>query len=298
MKDSFGDARFEELQFLSEIGRRGFVTFETPVAKPVRDMITFLILEGFVTQPAMRWTHNEDRSFLGLPGESELERAINATRLRLLSLHLGEQPISVELTHKGRVRLSELKEALRSGREREPFGILWDARHWEQDLHIASLDATGEDLLAVAYCDMNGLKQINDTHGHDAGDLALKTYFQALSSALSDRGQAYRLSGGADEVLVVLPHSDELMAVQILRVACTKLMNERLWPMHQDSLLSIAAGVISSSDPAAIPTTLRAAADEQQKRAKQRSKESTPRPSVIAVAGKEELIVIPHGREV
>jgi hypothetical protein len=72
-------------------------------------------------------------------------------------------------------------------------------------------------------------------------------------------------------------------------------MSERLWPLHQNSLLSIAAGVISTSDPTAISTKLRTAADEQQKRAKQRSKESTLRPSVIAVTGKEELVVIPHG---
>jgi hypothetical protein len=178
--ETFGDARFEELQFLSEIERKRFITFDAPPTKPVRDMITFLILEGLVTEPAMHWRHNEDHSFTGLPGESELERMVNATRLRLLSRHLGEQPVRLELTHKGRVRLSELKQGLRSGREREPFGILWDARHWEQDLQIAILDATDQTPLTVAYCDMNGLKQINDSHGHDAGDLALKTYFQAL----------------------------------------------------------------------------------------------------------------------
>src|SRR5205807_2245049 len=100
----------------------------------------------------------------------------------------------------------------RSGREREPFGILWDARHWEQDLQIAILDVCASSPLAVAYLDMNGLKLINDTHGHDAGDLALKAYFQVVASTLGDNGQAYRLSCGADEVLVVLPHHDEQSA--------------------------------------------------------------------------------------
>jgi diguanylate cyclase (GGDEF)-like protein len=290
MKDSFGDGRFEEVQFLAEIGRRRFISLEAPLSKPARDMITFLISEGHVADPGMRWSHSEDHQFAGLLGESELERRVNASRLRLLSRHLGEQQITLELTHKGRVRLSQLKQDLQSRREREPFGILWDARHWEQDLQIAILDATENTPLTIAYCDMNGLKQINDNQGHDAGDQALRTYFEALSSALGDRGQAYRLSGGADEVLVVLPHCNESTALQLLRVACTKLMNER--PKDQESVLSMAVGIISTSDPAAIPTKLRAAADEQQKRAKQKSKESSPRPSVIAAGKKDELITI------
>jgi diguanylate cyclase (GGDEF)-like protein len=139
---------------------------------------------------------------------------------------------------------------------------------------------------------MNGLKQINDTHGHDAGDLALKAYFHAVASVLSDRGQAYRLSGGADEVLVVVPKCDEEAAVQIIQLACKKLMNDRLWPEDGKSILSIAAGVITCTDQTASPAKLRAAADEEQKRAKQRSKHKIPCPSVIAVNGKTEMMVI------
>jgi hypothetical protein len=58
------------------------------------------------------------------------------------------------------VRCSELKQALRSGREREEFGILCDARHWEQDLQNAILDASYHSPLAVASLDMNGLKAV------------------------------------------------------------------------------------------------------------------------------------------
>src|SRR5262249_49093219 len=130
--------------------------------------------------------------------------------------------------------------------------------------------------------------------GHDAGDLALKTYFQAIASVLSDRGQAYRLSGGADEVLVVLPNHNEQAAVQIIRLACIKLMSERLWPTDPNSLLSIAAGVITSTVSTASPAQLRANADKEQERAKDRSKETTPRPSVIAIKGKNDMCVIEH----
>lgn len=185
---------------------------------------------------------------------------------------------------------SKLKQALRLGREREPFGILWDVRHWKQDLQKAILHAREGAPLALAYLDMNGLKQVNDKHGHDDGDLALKIFFQTVASALGDRGEAYRLGG--DEVLVVLPKHDEQAAVQKVRLACTKLMNERLWSTDPNSLLSIAVGVITCTDPGASPEELRSAADEEQKRAKERSKETTPRPSVIAIKGKEDMLII------
>lgn len=120
------------------------------------------------------------------------------------------------------------------------------------------------------------------------------TYFQAVTSVLGDGGQAYRLSGGADEVMVVLPNRDEQAAVQIVQLACTKLMNERLWPTDPTALLSIAVGVIAITDPTTSPTRLRSAADEEQKKAKLRCKQAVPPPSVIAIKGKDELVVIEH----
>src|SRR5262249_52432098 len=93
---------------------------------------------------------------------------------------------------------------------------------------------------------------------------------------------------------VVLPSHDEQTAVKTIRLACTKLMKERLWPTDPNSLLSIAVGIITTTDPSVSPTVLRSAADDEQMRAKQRSKETTPRPSAIAIKGKEDMMVIEH----
>jgi diguanylate cyclase (GGDEF)-like protein len=144
--------------------------------------------------------------------------------------------------------------------------------------------------MAVAYLDMNGLKQINDRCGHDAGDHAIKTFFQTVVSSLGDRGEAYRLGSGGDEVLVVLPNSGFEAAIQFLKMSCTTLMSERI--ENVDASLSIAAGVIICTDSSASPSDLRSAADQTQLRAKERSKKDTPRPSVIAY-GRDDLLVIP-----
>jgi hypothetical protein len=95
-------------------------------------------------------------------------------------------------------------------------------------------------------------------------------------------------------VLVILPNQDAQAAVKLLRLACTKLMNERLEQAGTTSWLSIAAGVISTCDSSVSPADLRSAADKVQYRAKEQSKRATPRPSVIAIEGQADLFIIEH----
>lgn len=303
--ESFGDARVEELKLLSWSGQHEELTFEVVPSGPWLDLLLWLVSSDLLSVFSFDWaqttfgkSHDQASDLAassGIVGESPFERAVVSAKVRaIFDLYSGRPPAGLRLTHQGRLRLSELRQRLRSGRQREPFGILWDTRHWEQDVQIAVLDAFEESPLSLAYLDMNGLKVINDRHGHDAGDLALKAYFQTVVSALGDRGEAYRLGDKADEVLAVLPNCKLDRAVQLMRVACTRLMEERLWPTDPEALLSIAAGVTSTTDPMASPRKLRAAADVLQKTAKERSKATTPRPSVIAVGDEPDLIVISH----
>jgi diguanylate cyclase (GGDEF)-like protein len=305
--EPFGDARVEELKLLSWTAQHGGLSFTSVPSGPWHDLLVALVsselLTVFTLERAKQEFSSPGNAYsdmvvpLGMPGDTPLMRAIALARVRAVNdLYEMRPPAGLRLTHLGRVRVSELKQALRAGREREPFGILWDVRHWEQDLQIALLEAREESPLALAYLDMNGLKQVNDTYSHDVGDLALKTYLQAVASAIGDRGQAYRLGG--DEVLVVFPGHDAPAAVHLLELASRKLMSERLEPTGTKVLLSISAGVITSSDPSASPGNLRSAADKVQYRAKQRSKETMPRPSVIAINGNDKMMVVNNDAEV
>lgn len=55
----------------------------------------------------------------------------------------------------------------------------------------------------VFFCDIDGLKTINDTYGHEIGDIAIKTQAKVLTSAFRDSDLIGRLSG--DEFGVIAP---------------------------------------------------------------------------------------------
>jgi diguanylate cyclase (GGDEF)-like protein len=61
----------------------------------------------------------------------------------------------------------------------------------------------GGDVVSFAVIDLDGLKAINDTHGHAAGDHAIAGLTEALGHALRDTDQLFRIGG--DEFVALLP---------------------------------------------------------------------------------------------
>lgn len=60
---------------------------------------------------------------------------------------------------------------------------------------------------AAASLDMNGLKDLNDTQGHHAGDKALKTIGECMFKAAGEKTLVYRVGG--DEFIILFMHADE-----------------------------------------------------------------------------------------
>ena len=60
--------------------------------------------------------------------------------------------------------------------------------------------------LSVVVCDLDHFKRINDTHGHGAGDLVLRTFGERLMATLREADVAGRIGG--EEFLMVLPETD------------------------------------------------------------------------------------------
>ena len=67
----------------------------------------------------------------------------------------------------------------------------------------------------IASVDLNGLKQVNDTYGHKAGDMLLEKTADVLNTVLSEDGFRARLGG--DEFVIVLEKTDREKAEAILQ---------------------------------------------------------------------------------
>lgn len=86
----------------------------------------------------------------------------------------------------------------------DPLTGLYNRRFAEQRL---SAEVARSSRKALPFCvlllDLNDFKQINDTHGHPAGDLVLQEFANRLGSAIRGSDLAVRMGG--DEFLVILP---------------------------------------------------------------------------------------------
>ena len=62
--------------------------------------------------------------------------------------------------------------------------------------------------------DLDRFKELNDTHGHEAGDRALRIFAQALRETLRPGDVACRFGG--EEFTIVLPDADTTGAVELM----------------------------------------------------------------------------------
>jgi diguanylate cyclase (GGDEF)-like protein/PAS domain S-box-containing protein len=123
------------------------------------------------------------------------ERKLVEKRLRYVNDRLQGQLIEIGL----------LQSKLREQAIRDPLTNLFNRRYLEETLDRELSRAAREDYpVCIIMIDLDHFKRINDTHGHEAGDLVLKAIAEALSE-FSRRGD-FACRYGGEEFVIAMPN--------------------------------------------------------------------------------------------
>jgi diguanylate cyclase (GGDEF)-like protein/PAS domain S-box-containing protein len=100
--------------------------------------------------------------------------------------------------------LAKAKDLLAHIAYHDPLTNLPNRKQFQEQLQQSLAWAREKDhLVALLFLDLDGFKQVNDTHGHQVGDWLLKAVAQRLTHCLRNSDIIARLGG--DEFVAILP---------------------------------------------------------------------------------------------
>ncbi len=121
----------------------------------------------------------------------------------------------------GMIALAERLEHMARLAFQDPLTGLGNRRQLDDALHLLlAPDGPGT---TVVVCDVNDLKQVNDDHGHDAGDKVIIAVADALSTAAAPVLGAVAIRLGGDEFALLLPGSQRTTAIEMVEAAARAL---------------------------------------------------------------------------
>jgi len=163
-----------------------------------------------------------------------------------LTLALGAALCSALLKE----RLETAYEQIAQQAMRDSLTGLWNRRYLDQRLReeIARSQRSGEPLSACIV-DLDGFKQVNDRHGHGAGDSVLVSVANALTACVRACDVVSRLGG--DEFVVLLSSSAEAAALEVAHRIVTALNKKDRFGLVSASvgIATIEADTAAARDP-------------------------------------------------
>ncbi|MFM8988148.1 MAG: diguanylate cyclase [Alphaproteobacteria bacterium] len=177
----------------------------------------------------------------GFIGFDDCEHAVewSPDDVALLKIVAEATGLAVERTHaEGEIYRFAVQDALTG---------LHNRRYMLDRLaQLAGEAARGDARFAVALVDVDFFKQVNDTHGHAAGDLVL----QRFAAALQQHFRAYDLVGrhGGEEFLVVMLNAEAAQLAARLDALRTALARQPVALEGGEVVLRFSAGVAASRE--------------------------------------------------
>lgn len=148
------------------------------------------------------------------------------------------------MSHAEQEKIHLLKEAtLFEKSSTDNLTGLYNRNSYENDIAILNLEHDNEDI-AFLSIDVNGLKNINDSLGHAAGDELIIGVGQCMKNYLSCYGKAYRIGG--DEFVAIL-HVNENILKLILEDFNTAINN---WSGKYVKSISVSIGYVMKNEMA------------------------------------------------
>ena len=199
---------------------------------------------------------------IGVIWVDEPEDRLQPSEERLQALRIFANQASSALT------LATQFEQMRYLADHDPLTQLPNRRAFMRELQRTVAEAAEADTpLALVVLDLDGLKEVNDRHGHGTGDDCLVRVGRLLHTELRPRDQAFRIGG--DEFAILLPNTTGPGAEEV-----TGRLVDWLERSSRSSILRVEAsfGIAVRSSAEETQEGLLRAADEAMYRAKHERK--------------------------
>ncbi len=128
----------------------------------------------------------------------------------------------LETERRGRIDesllLGQAAESASRAARSDPLTGVGNRRAWEEAVErAAAREFDGTTASSVIIVDIDGLKETNDTHGHDAGDRLIQAVAGALRRALRDHDELARI-GGDEFAALALGVDEQVCAALVARI--------------------------------------------------------------------------------
>lgn len=100
--------------------------------------------------------------------------------------------------------------------------------------------------LSLAFIDLDNFKKVNDTFGHDIGDIVLKDFAKNIAKLIRSSDSAFRYGG--EEFVILFPHTTKNQALEILTRIQNNIKSKSINVLDKKIQYTFSGGIAELSD--------------------------------------------------